>query len=125
VVRQWPAILERITRRRISLGNFLAAAVIARYQNNVITLAFSPQQEFHKQQAEKKENMQLIQEVFSASLGRPTRVACLIMEAPPAESPAPLMPKEPLPEVNAHTIARRDPAVKRLLDAFDGQIVGG
>ena len=43
---------------------------------------------------------------------------------PSEENHQAVLPKEPLPEVNAHTVARQDPAVKRILDEFDGQIMG-
>lgn len=125
LIQDWPSILEHIKERRISLGNFLAAAMIVQYQDNVITLAFGAQHEFHKQQAEKKEHTQLIQEIFSERLGIPVRLYCIVTDTPPEQAPPPLLSREPLQEVNAYTVARRDPAVKRLLDAFDGQIVSG
>lgn len=126
VIQLWPGILEKITAQRISLGNFLAAAVIMDYRNNTITLAFGSDHMFHKQQAEKRENKELIEKVFSDALGVRTSIACEVTDKMPSEEDhQPLLPKEPLPEVNAHTVARQDPAVKRILDEFDGQIIGG
>ncbi|MBM3262274.1 MAG: DNA polymerase III subunit gamma/tau [candidate division Zixibacteria bacterium] len=125
LIQDWPSILETIKGRRIALGNFLAAAMIAGYQEDTITLAFATQHEFHKQQAEKKENGQLVQEIFSERIGRAVRLSYIVTDTPPEDSPPPLLPAEPLQAVNSFTMAKRDPTVKRLLDAFDGQIVGG
>jgi DNA polymerase III subunit gamma/tau len=125
VIQCWPDVLERITQQRISLGNFLAAAIITDYQSHTITLMFSTKHMFHKQQAEKKESKDLIQEIFSDLLGVLTKVICEATDKMPAgEAHQSLLPKEPLPEINAHTVARQDPAVKRILDEFDGQIIG-
>ena len=123
LIREWPSLRERITQKRISLGNFLAVAAILEYQNNTVTLVFSSQNEFHKQQAEKKEHTQVIQEVFSERIGAPVRITCVLSDAPLPDTVPPIT-REKLPEVNAYTIAKQDPAVKRLLDEFDGQIIG-
>lgn len=123
LIREWPSLRERIARKRISLGTFLEVAAILEYQNNTVTLVFSSQNEFHKQQAEKKEHTQVIQEVFSERICAPVRIACILSDAPLPETEQPVT-RERLPEVNAYTIAKQDPAVKRLLDEFDGQIIG-
>jgi DNA polymerase-3 subunit gamma/tau len=125
IIQRWPDILEQITQQRISLGNFLAAAMITGYQKNMVTLTFSTEHMFHKQQAEKKESGNLIEKVFSEILGVRTKITCEVTDKMPSEeNHQAVLPKEPLPEVNAHTAARQDPAVKRILDEFDGQIMG-
>lgn len=123
ITEHWSEVVQRIKQRRIALGNFLVAAVLADYRDNVVTIAFGSQHGFHRQQAEKRENTQLIQEEFAAVLKRPVRVVCTTAEIPlPAASEPQRLPGPP-PRLSAAAILDQEPAVKRIVDAFGGHIV--
>ncbi len=148
---RWPAIVEEITAQRSGLGRLLAEARIAACtadessrsgRSARITLRFGASQVFHKQQAEKRENAALIQKICAGALGIPVRIACeiedgsgsdevdetdekAILEETPAGEGQGIPPggtsaaKEP----GVRSGAAKDPAVMKIVEAFDGQIV--
>ncbi len=113
-----------------------------------ITLSFGASGVFHKQQAEKRENAALIQNTIANVLGIPVRIACEIADGPvrdesnileetpagDAQGPSPGAPSAESAtsvgsvtsagkETGARSGAAKDPAVMKIVEAFDGQIV--
>ena len=112
-----------------------------------VTLRFGASRVFHKQQAEKRDNAVLIQRICADALGFPVRIACEIGDSTgpdertiPNENPA--GDEQGIPpsgaagtagttatsaakETGARSGAAKDPAVMKIVDAFDGQIVKG
>jgi len=121
VTNAWSTVIDQIREQRPAMGSFLSAAVIVGFQDNLVTLGFTPQHEFQQQQAEK--NMRFIQDAVVQILGAPVTLTITTTDNPPPEANEPLLPKNPLPEVNADNITGQDPTVRRFLDAFDGKII--
>ena len=121
VTNAWPTVVDQIRQERPAMGSFIAAAVIQSCQDNRVTLAFSPQHDFHRQQADK--NIHSIQEALGTVIGVQVNVQIISSEQATQGQTEPLLPSEPLPEVNSKTITGQDPSVKRVLDAFDGQVI--
>ena len=147
VRNRWPSIVKEITAQRSALGSFMAEAEVSACTPADdagsgaparVTLRFGASRVFHKQQAEKRDNAALIQRICADALGIPVRIACEIGDSTgpdertiPNEIPA---GDEQLPskdgastvkETGARSGAAKDPAVMKIVDAFDGQIVKG
>ena len=147
VRNRWPSIVKEITAQRSALGSFMAEAEVSactpadEAQPGAparITLRFGASRVFHKQQAEKRENAALIQRICADALGIPVRIACEIGDSTepdertiPEENPAgdeqgiPPSPTSAGKETGVRSGAAKDPAVMKIVDAFDGQIVKG
>lgn len=123
LIRLWPSVLEWIKQQRIALGNFLGCATVVGYESGVVTLGFSSQHEFHRQNAEKRENRDLIRTAFERILGGRVRVVCATIDETPSEAGAPAQPPASAQEIDRQALAAQDPAVKRLVEAFDGTII--
>ena len=145
VRNRWPSIVKEITAQRSALGSFMAEAEVSactpadEAQPGAparITLRFGASRVFHKQQAEKRENAALIQRICADALGIPVRIACEIGDSTgpdertiPSEIPAgdeqgPSKDStSTVKETGARSGAAKDPAVMKIVDAFDGQIV--
>ena len=145
VRNRWPSIVKEITAQRSALGSFMAEAEVSACtpadgaqpgSPARITLRFGASCVFHKQQAEKRENAALIQRICADALGIPVRIACEIGDSTgpdertiPSEIPAgdeqgPSKDStSTVKETGARSGAAKDPAVMKIVDAFDGQIV--
>lgn len=117
----WPTAVSQIKAQRPAIGSFAAAAMVLDCDGSLITLAFSSQHDFHRQQADK--NSKVIEDALGEVLGMPVKIKITTSEHDGEESGTTLLPSEPLTEVNADTITGQDPVVKRFMDAFDGKIV--
>ncbi|MEE2709725.1 MAG: DNA polymerase III subunit gamma/tau [Gemmatimonadota bacterium] len=121
VTNAWPTVVDQIKEQRPAMGSFLTAATIVECRDNIVTLGFTSQYEFQKQQADK--NKRVIQDALVQILGAPVSLTIITTENPSSEASDLLLQEVPVPEANADTIARQDPTVKRFLDAFDGKII--
>lgn len=142
---RWPGIVEEIRSKSNALGSFLDEAKISGYspaedagsgRPATITLGFNARHHFHKEKAEKGDAATLIQTVCSSALGIPVRIVCKIDDTTGAiektvfeettvkeEEETPSTGKEFRQEASARSGAAKDPAVMKIVDAFDGQIV--
>ena len=142
---RWPAILEEIRGKSNALGSFLDEARISAYSPTesagskgtaTITLGFGSGQDFHKEKAEKRDARTMIQTECSNSLGIKVRIVCEIDESSGTaatnvsnetttedEREAPPTVSESRRETSARSGAANDPAVMKIVEAFDGQIV--
>ena len=111
----------------------------------VIKLGFNAKDQFHKEKVEKRDAAMLIQTACSSVLGIPIRIVCeiddkteavektggdetTVMEEEQApstdkEEQTPSTGKEVKQEAGARSAVAKDPAVMKIVEAFDGKIV--
>ncbi|MBI2877430.1 MAG: DUF87 domain-containing protein [Candidatus Tectomicrobia bacterium] len=78
VARVWKAIVDRIEERRAFLGFVLSTGRPIDLTGNVLSIAFSPTDIFHKEMLEKEEYRQIVEEELSAAVDFPVKIHCLV-----------------------------------------------
>ena len=106
---RWPELVEAVKIVKPTLFNFLKEARIVDVECNIVTLAFSENDSFQFNQISK--NKEEIERLLSEKFGELLKINLT------AESPA---PKENRKEEGK---AEGDPAVRSVLDAFDGELL--
>lgn len=99
----WPAILEAVKARKMSVGSFLAEAQPLTLEHGELIIGFSNEFRFHKEALEKKENLELIQSVIAEKSGSRVKVKFVISqsEGKQADSGA----EEKVPEIVAEAMS--------------------
>ncbi len=106
---QWPELVEAVKIVKPTLFNFLKEARIVSVERNIVTLAFSKNDSFQFNQISK--NKEEIERLLSEKFGELLKINLT------EESPS---PKENRKE---EAKADGDPAVRSVLDAFDGELL--
>ncbi|MDI9595141.1 MAG: DNA polymerase III subunit gamma/tau [Atribacterota bacterium] len=75
---EWQTILQRLKKRKISLYAFLQEAELREDSNSKLILAFGPNNRFHKESVERKENFQIIIDVLQEIRGKKCQLECVI-----------------------------------------------
>ncbi|NLJ49718.1 MAG: DNA polymerase III subunit gamma/tau [Candidatus Atribacteria bacterium] len=75
---EWHIILQRLKKRKISLYAFLQEAELREGSPSKCILAFKPNCRFHKESIERKENLQIIADVFQEIRGKKCQIECVI-----------------------------------------------
>jgi DNA polymerase-3 subunit gamma/tau len=121
----WQDLVEKVKRRKISLGTFLAEGKPARLVNGSLLLAFYGSSEFHREQVADRAHRQLIQEELAKLVGEPLEISCCLRPQPAEEAPRGGKARpggRPRTEAQEREILSR-PIVRHVIDLFDGEIV--
>jgi DNA polymerase-3 subunit gamma/tau len=117
--RRWNLVLGNIKKSKMSLWSLLKDGEILSLADDTLTVEFHNGRNFHKKQAERKENFNLIQKVLGDVFQQPLRVKFELNEAKIAS-----------PEKSgnagsnmARSQAAKDPLVRSILDTFEGEII--
>jgi len=110
----WKEIVERVKRKRMSLGSFLEFSKPIGLREGVVWLTFPPQNSFLREQIETSKFKKIIEEEISAVLGVPLRVACQGEEGLSSE-------RSRLERVKK--TSSDEMGIQKLLQTFDGEIV--
>jgi DNA polymerase-3 subunit gamma/tau len=62
IIEQWQVLVQRIKNRKISLGSFLSESTPVKKQNNTLVLQFEKYHKFHKEEVQKRDNLEIIRE---------------------------------------------------------------
>ena len=115
VVAQWERIAAEVRETQPTLANFLSAAAVKEIEEGaVVALAFSPADSFALGQV--KANQEVVAAACQVVLGRPVRIRCTVEDDSGNSSTAAAGGKRPPKQ-------QVDPAVKSVLDTFDGELV--
>jgi DNA polymerase-3 subunit gamma/tau len=119
VQRRWDEVLGRIKKAKLSLWSLLKEGEIMALEDDTLTVEFFNGKKFHKRQAERRENFNLIQktlgEVFDQSFG-------LRFELNEDKMPSPTKPQDSKSK-GRRSQAADDPLVKSIMDTFEGEII--
>ena len=116
VKEAWGRIVDGVMQAQRSLGSFLQEGRLQRVEGSVLWLAFAEQDRFNMSQVEK--NRAVVEAMCEQVIGAPLRVRCTVDsgDTPAAEAGLAAIEGQPAgADVN--------PAVKSVLDAFDGEVV--
>ena len=97
------AVTHTISRTKMSVATYLQEGMPYAVVDKTLTIGFPPSAQFHKESLEQKQNIKLIERVFSEKLGVDLIIRLKI--------------------VDDHTPAQEGPLVQSALDAFKGTVV--
>lgn len=116
---KWDQVLGSIKKSKLSLWSLLKDGEMLQLADDTLTVEFHNGRNFHKKQAERKENFNLIQKALGEVFEQPLRLKFELNEA---KTPSPESPGDGHSDA-AHTKAAKDPLVKSILDNFEGEII--
>jgi hypothetical protein len=102
----WESLVAELRKSQPTLGIFLNGAELVSYERNIIRLGFSEADRFPMSQVEK--NRATVEQACSQKWGVSVRMECTLKGG----EPAPVSPP-----------AEQNPAVKSILETFDGELV--
>ena len=128
VKEAWGRIVDGVMQAQRSLGSFLQEGRLQRVEGSVLWLAFAEQDRFNMSQVEK--NRAVVEAMCEQVIGAPLRVRCTVDsgDTPAAEAGPAAIEGQPAGARQEAVPARKagadvNPAVKSVLDAFDGEVV--
>jgi DNA polymerase-3 subunit gamma/tau len=117
--RKWSMVLGNIKKSKMSLWSLLKDGEILNLADDTLTVEFHNGRNFHKKQAERKENFNLIQKVLGDVFQQPLRVKFELNQDKTGAVDKP----DDSQSGTARSEAAKDPLVKSILDTFDGEII--
>ena len=116
---RWDDVLGKIKKAKLSLWSLLKEGEVMGLEDDTLTVEFHNGRSFHKRQAEKRENFNLIQKALGEVFDQPFGLKFELNEGK--------MPSAGKPE-NSKSNSRRnraadDPLVKSIMDTFEGEII--
>jgi DNA polymerase-3 subunit gamma/tau len=132
---QWPAVRAAVAERQPSLGRLLERCRSAELSGGVLRLNMSPGSSFTIEQLEQADKRRVLEEEAARVLGAPVELA-FRMAGAPAGRPGASAPRRPAaaektpaapPAASRKSAelsqAAEQPAVRKLLGKFDGQVI--
>ncbi len=116
IQRTWGEVLKKIKKAKMSLWSLLKDGEVVGLAEDTLTVEFHNGRTFHKRQAERKENFNLIQKTLGEVFDQPFKLKFELNEAkmPSSAKSGDLSPKD---EVT------KDPLIKSIMDTFEGEII--
>jgi len=124
--------LEKIKKTKLSLWSLIKEGEIISFEDDTITVEFQNGRNFHKKQAEKKENLTLIRKVLEKIYGQSFKLKFEL-------NPEKMVPSGNQDDSNYSAIgrsgsggkdqlnlseaAKKDPLIKNIMDTFDGELI--
>jgi len=119
VQRGWDNVLGKIKKTKLSLWSLLKEGQIMDLEDDTLTVEFFNGRNFHKKQAERKENFNLIQKTLGEVFEQPLKLRFELNED---KMPSPDEPGGSKSHAG-HNDAAKDPLVKSIMDTFEGEII--
>ena len=111
VLRDWPLVMEKIKKEKISAWTFLKEGKLTKLSNEVITIVFSGKFSFYKESLERPETRRFIEKVLMDVFARKLGIKCIISEEQQTETKEKSVSDAP------------DGRVEAILDMFGGRVV--
>ncbi len=116
IQKRWDEVLGKIKKRKMSLWSLLKDGEVMGLAQDTLTVEFHNGRTFHKRQAERKENFNLIQKTLGEVFDQPFKLKFELNEAK--------MPSSAKSgDVNPRDEVAKDPLIKSIMDTFEGEII--
>jgi DNA polymerase-3 subunit gamma/tau len=129
---RWDEILGNIKKTKLSLWSLVKDGEIVSLEDDVITIEFRNGGTFHKKQAERKENLNLIQKAAEEVYGHsfklkfelnPDKMISSGGSNNSAYSAGGRSASGGKDQLNLSEAAKKDPLIKTIMDTFDGELI--
>jgi DNA polymerase-3 subunit gamma/tau len=119
----WGQMLDRVQEKKTSLGAILRHGQLGQLEDQSLTIVFPKSCNFHREQAQKQKNREVIEEQASSILGKDVRVRFTLADLPEtAERPQPSQ-KPHRRKLTAEEVVKTEPILGTILETLDGELV--
>ncbi|MGB7060793.1 MAG: hypothetical protein WBF13_00385, partial [Candidatus Zixiibacteriota bacterium] len=116
---RWDDVLGKIKKAKLSLWSLLKEGEVMGLEDDTLTVEFHNGRNFHKRQAERKENFNLIQKALGEVFDQPFGLKFELNEDKMDPSTKPENSKSN----SRRSQAADDPLVNSIMDTFEGEII--
>jgi DNA polymerase-3 subunit gamma/tau len=129
---RWNEVLEKIKKSKLSLWSLIKGGEIISLEDDTITIEFQNGRNFHKKQAEKKENLTLIQKALKEIYGQffqlkfelnPEKMVSSGDQNSSIHSAVSRSASGGKDQLNLSEAAKKDPLIKNIMDTFEGELI--
>ena len=120
---RWNEILEKIKKTKLSLWSLIKDGEVVSWEDDVITIEFRNGGAFHKKQAERKENLSLIQKATEEVYGHSFRLKFELNPKKTSSLDGQSNSTYYKDQFNLNEAAKKDPLIKTIMDTFEGEII--
>jgi len=128
---RWKEIISFVQKKRAALASHLSFGQPASSRGSIVTVAFSPQDYFHKESVESDKNSKFIEGIISKLINKTIGVKFVLQDLPQNHSPITCQDSEgagqeeaeakPKGEKNKKEAVEDDAFLNELLDTFGGK----
>lgn len=116
IQRGWGEVLGKIKKAKMSLWSLLKDGEVMGLAEDTLTVEFHNGKTFHKKQAERRENLNLILKTLGEVFEQPFKLKFELNEAKMPSSTQ-------RGGTNAEDQAAKDPLIRSIMDTFEGEII--
>lgn len=116
--RVWPVAMQKIKQKSIPLYSLLLECHPAQSSDDVITLVFNQEANFHLKEVAKDSNLVLIKKILKSISGNAVDVACRLDERAQAPKAA-----EKAPEADSDKGLSTDSVIELMKDSFGAEVI--
>jgi len=117
---RWSEVLGEVKSNKLSLWSLIKDGEVVGWEDDTLTIEFRNGNSFHKKQAERKENLNLIQKALGDIFTQPFKLKFELNEMKDA---TPDKPNDSKSKSGSSTQITNDPLIKSIFDNFEGEII--
>ncbi len=120
IQKRWNEVLGEVKNNKLSLWSLIKDGEVVGLEDDTLTIEFNNGNSFHKKQAERKENLNLIQKALGNIFAQPFKLKFELNELKDA---SPDKPDDSKSRSGGPTQITNDPLIKSIFDNFEGEII--
>jgi DNA polymerase-3 subunit gamma/tau len=120
---RWNEVLGKIKKTKLSFWSLIKDGEVVSLEDDIITIEFRNGRTFHKKQAEKKENLSLIQKALEEIYSQSFRLKFELNPGKTTSSGGQNNSTYHIDQLNLSEAAKKDPLIKTIMDTFEGEII--
>jgi hypothetical protein len=120
---RWNEVLGKIKKTKLSLWSLIKDGEVISFEDDVITIEFHNGGAFHKKQAERKENLSLIQKALEEIYSQSFKLKFELNPEKTTSLGGQNNSTYHKDQLNLSEAAKKDPLIKTIMDTFEGEII--
>jgi DNA polymerase-3 subunit gamma/tau len=120
IQKRWNEVLGEVKSNKLSLWSLIKDGEVVGWEDDTLTIEFRNGNSFHKKQAERRENLNLIQKALGDIFVQPFKLKFELNEMKDA---TPDKPNDSKSKSDSSTRITNDPLMKSIFDNFEGEII--
>ncbi|MFH1335264.1 MAG: DNA polymerase III subunit gamma/tau [Candidatus Zixiibacteriota bacterium] len=120
IQQRWSEVLGEVKSNKLSLWSLIKDGEVVGWEDDTLTIEFRNGNSFHKKQAERRENLNLIQKALGDIFTQPFKLKFELNEM---KDVTPEKPNDPKSKNGNSTRITNDPLIKSIFDNFEGEII--
>ncbi|HEX7402024.1 MAG TPA: hypothetical protein VF369_07580, partial [candidate division Zixibacteria bacterium] len=120
IQKRWSEVLGEVKSNKLSLWSLIKDSEVIGWEDDTLTIEFHNGNSFHKKQAERRENLNLMQKALGDIFAYPFKLKFELNEMKDA---VPEKLNDPKSKNGNSTQITNDPLIKSIFDTFEGEII--